>query len=283
MTTSDDLPLGGTEQVLRRAFLRAREHGERALPAGRHAPELGILSIVEAAGPLSQRRLGEILAVNRSMMVKIIDRLEADGLLARERNPADRRNYALRGTDAGRAALAEMTRSAGAGEAALTAGLTPAERTRLVALLRRMAPDLPPSLPTALTGLAGFLLARVHLRVSSGTRDALAGLGLGARQLALLDALAAIQPCPQRRLAEHLGVSGPAIVATVNELEQDGLIARRRNPRDRREQVLTLTDAGHRRRTEAHDRLATAWRDLSAGLTPADLAELRALLSRLAP
>ena len=67
-----------------------------------------MLSTLEAVGPCSQQQLVEALHVNRSMMVKLIDGLEARGLVERRRNPDDRRSYALYPTAAGRAALEAM-------------------------------------------------------------------------------------------------------------------------------------------------------------------------------
>jgi DNA-binding MarR family transcriptional regulator len=107
-----------------------------------------------AAGPpASQQELSERLLVNRTIMVRLVDRLEAAGLVRRDRNPRDRRSYALVLTARGRQVLRPMEGAADRGEARLTVALRPEERRRLNELLRRLLPDLDqasrPHSPTA--------------------------------------------------------------------------------------------------------------------------------------
>lgn len=275
-------PLAGyTGYLLRRAFVRARPYGVRAMPTGRRPQELGVLATVDAVGPVSQRRLGEMLDINRSVMVKLADRLEADGLLERERDPADRRNYALSTTAAGNAAIVEMMAGAIKGEAELTAGLTRPERDRLIELLRRTVPDLVGLVPEELGGNIGYLIVRAHLRLRGEGARLLARLDIAPQHFGMLVTLDDIEPCSQRRLATALGVSGPAVAAVVGDLAERGLISRERNPADRREHLLRLTREGHAKRTAAvaiiegvHDRLA---RKIGA----AEVTELNALLTKI--
>lgn len=58
--------------------------------------------IVETPG-LRQGQLGEVLAIERPNLVKIVDDLTKAGLIARERSQTDRRAYALHPTDKGKA------------------------------------------------------------------------------------------------------------------------------------------------------------------------------------
>jgi DNA-binding MarR family transcriptional regulator len=62
-------------------------------------------------------------------------------LVARERDPDDRRNYAISLTDEGRQLLAELGRVAREHELAITSGLDEQERTQLLTLLRRLAEE----------------------------------------------------------------------------------------------------------------------------------------------
>ncbi|HEY8453061.1 MAG: MarR family transcriptional regulator [Micromonosporaceae bacterium] len=52
--------------------------------------------------PLSQRDLAELLHLDKSSVSRLAADLERDGLLVRERDPADRRLYRLRLTERGR-------------------------------------------------------------------------------------------------------------------------------------------------------------------------------------
>jgi DNA-binding MarR family transcriptional regulator len=74
-------------------------------------------------------------------LVALIDELEDRGLVARDRDPGDRRNYAISLTDEGRQLLAELGRVAGQHELAITAALDDNERAQLLALLRRIAEE----------------------------------------------------------------------------------------------------------------------------------------------
>jgi DNA-binding MarR family transcriptional regulator len=276
---------GYTGYLLRRAFQKATAVGTRVMPPGRQARELAILVAIDGAGDatgLSQRRIGDLLTVNRSIMVKLVDRLEADGLVRRDRDPADRRNYALRTTERGKAMIAEMSRGAARGEAEFTAPLTAAERVRLAELLRRALPSLSTDLPERLTGLVGFLLPRAHMRVRGQVMEGLAPLGVAPQHLGILATLADIEPTSQQRLAAALGVSGPAIVAALAGLERRGLVRRPRNPEDRREHLLGLTPAGRRTLAQALSIVDEAHERLAAQVGKAELDELDGLLARIA-
>jgi DNA-binding MarR family transcriptional regulator len=74
-------------------------------------------------------------------LVALIDELEDRGLVARDRDPDDRRNYAISLTDDGRRLLSKLGRVAGQHEHAITAGLDDEERAQLLAVLRRIAQE----------------------------------------------------------------------------------------------------------------------------------------------
>jgi DNA-binding MarR family transcriptional regulator len=67
-----------------------------------------------------------------------IDRLEERGLVRRTPDPADRRGVLVELTPAGRGAVDQAVERHLANEHRLLAGLTPAERDELAALLRRL-------------------------------------------------------------------------------------------------------------------------------------------------
>jgi DNA-binding MarR family transcriptional regulator len=269
-----------TGYLLTRAFVRARAVGKSVMPPGRHPQEMSILATLRETGPISQRKLGDMLGVNRTIMVKIVDRLETDGLVRRERDPADRRSYALAPTQDGLAALARMHKAAGTGEAEITERLTGDEARRLTELLLGLLPDTVTP-PTDLRERLGYLLAANHVRLLNQAREALAPLGLEPRQFGAMSVLAGVEPCSQQRLAAEMRVTGPAIVGLVDYLYETGRIERARNPDDRRAHVLRLTAKG---RTD----LSAARRiieDIQAGLADrigADgLAELNTLLAKI--
>jgi DNA-binding MarR family transcriptional regulator len=113
---------------------RLRLHGLRP-------PEAGVLNRLARSPGESQRELADALGMHAPRLVALIDDLEARGLVERQRDPRDRRNYAISLTDAGRRALRELSAVAREHERALTATLDDAEREKLASLLRRIAEE----------------------------------------------------------------------------------------------------------------------------------------------
>ena len=69
--------------------------------------EYWILTCVDGE-PMSQRQLSELLLIDASDMVRIIDSLEKHGWVTRERDPDDRRRQIVAATKKGTKALAKL-------------------------------------------------------------------------------------------------------------------------------------------------------------------------------
>jgi DNA-binding MarR family transcriptional regulator len=89
----------------------------------------------------SQQAIGELMGLNPTRMVFLVDELEKHGLVERRRNPADRRSHALYLTDQGREKLREAQEASAGHERQLGASLTDAQRRQLAALLRQVADE----------------------------------------------------------------------------------------------------------------------------------------------
>jgi MarR family transcriptional regulator, lower aerobic nicotinate degradation pathway regulator len=129
-------------------FLLARAGGaairrlNRALAThGLRSRQYTVLTAAAEPPGRSQRDLGELLGVDPSAVVAIVDDLEREGLVRREPHPLDRRTRLIVATDAGRARLRDVADSADEVESALLAGLDADERATLVGLLSRLALD----------------------------------------------------------------------------------------------------------------------------------------------
>lgn len=81
---------------------------------------------------LSQRDLAARLHLEKSTVSRLVADLEAKGLVERDRDPANRRVYRLRLTDAGRAFHTRVSRGYGDKYRVWTAALTPQERAALL-------------------------------------------------------------------------------------------------------------------------------------------------------
>lgn len=57
--------------------------------------EYTILSVVKRNSGITQKRLGETIKVSPPNLATVLDRMEQEGLLARQRNPLDKRSQVL--------------------------------------------------------------------------------------------------------------------------------------------------------------------------------------------
>lgn len=103
--------------------------------------EYVVMTEVQAAPGRSQLAVARAAAVDKSMMVTAVDRLETRGLLLREPQPTDRRIRALSLTDEGQRVLAEATRAVRLAEMQLLAVLPPSRRTALLESLQALAAE----------------------------------------------------------------------------------------------------------------------------------------------
>jgi DNA-binding MarR family transcriptional regulator len=135
--------------------------------------------------------------------------------------------------------------------------------------------------PTPRTGVA-FLLAQLGAHAAGLFAERIAGLDLTPAQAGLLRMLATAPGRSQRELAGDLGMPPSRFVPFADELEERGLIERRRNPDDRRVYALHLTAKGEALLAElaqaglAHERL------LCEALTDEEHDQLLVLLRRMA-
>ena len=194
--------------------------------------------------PQSQQGLARLCGVSGTTMTTVAETLQAEGLVERIRKPADRRSYALTRTPAGRDAVRRWAPDVRELEDHLASSLTPEDVTRLRELLLHLIGDeLDERTPAALTDSLGFLILRAHQRVHRDFLAALAPLDIEPRHVGTLRALRALGPATQGQLARLLDVSPATVVQIVDHLERRGLVARERDPEDRRAYRLRLQPA----------------------------------------
>lgn len=94
-----------------------------------------LLALLHDHGAMGQRELGQTMAVDPSILVTLLNPLEADGLVSRRRDPADRRRHVVTLTSAGRRHLEIAAQAQRATEDAIFAGLDDDQRDQLRGLL----------------------------------------------------------------------------------------------------------------------------------------------------
>lgn len=267
--------------LLRRAVVLSTDCAKACITDDTALREVALLALLAERAPLSQREVGELLHVNRSSMVKLVDTMEVKGLVVRERNSADRRCYALHLTDKGEVARAELLDELSQGDADLTARLTSDERTWLNDTLTTLL-DNPQLTPIAsLSQHSGYLIAQSQRLFRTKALERLAPVGLDPRDFGVLAVLAHQQPCSQNQLAGHLGISPPGALACLEDLEGRGFVRRERSDSDRRVHQVTLTAEGERRLKAAKAAAAELDSELGAMLGARRHEQLIRLLRKL--
>ena len=97
----------------------------------------------------------------------------------------------------------------------------------------------------------GLLLALLGTEAMRRLRDAHTAHDLKPRQFQILGLLHDHGGLAQRELLQTMGVDPSILVTLLNPLEEDGLVARERDPDDRRRHLVTLTRAGKQKLTRA--------------------------------
>src|SRR4051812_43919919 len=135
-------------------------------------------------------------------------------------------------------------------------------------------------IPRAAEGRAALLLVQAGELLLRDADETLAGAGVDGREYAILSILDSDGPGSQQELARLLGKAPAIVVAAVDALEARGLVARTRDPSDRRRSRVTLTTAGTRTLRKADALADDAVAELLAGLDAEALQDLRDLLTR---
>lgn len=142
--------------------------------------------------------------------------------------------------------------------------------------------DLLPRLPEELVGSTAFLLKRLGAAAKEKGMRAYEDSGLSPYHHAILIALDENSHETQGSIADALGYDRGQLVGLLDELEERGLIERRRDPADRRRQSVRMTPAGRKVLDQLRSIALRLEDDLLAPLDPAEQRRLHELLLRLA-
>ena len=127
-----------------------------------------------------------------------------------------------------------------------------------------------------------FLLKRLGLAVKESARQALEETGLHGQHHAVLSLLAEGERPQQGTIADALGYDRSQLVGLLDELEDQGYLERRRDPRDRRCHLVTLTPAGEQALARLREILGSVEDEFLAPLGGEQRETLHRLLLELA-
>ncbi len=122
--------------------LYTRRFEERAHSISLTLPQCKALAYLANHEGVSQKRLAELTEIDPMSLVRILDRMEADGWMQRRSDPEDRRARSLAITEKARALVAHIWNLAVETRGEALAGLSTEERAQLVDLLERVHKNL---------------------------------------------------------------------------------------------------------------------------------------------
>ena len=135
-----------------------------------------------------------------------------------------------------------------------------------------MRPDGPP---------VGLQLAVTAKAVSRAFNAALADAGGSVPIWLVLSSLKSEPRRTQLDLARAVGIEGPTLTRHLDGLEQSGLVARHRDPGDRRAVRVELTDEGERLFAALRKAVIAFNKRLTAGFDDPELIRLQQTMTRL--
>jgi DNA-binding MarR family transcriptional regulator len=135
--------------------------------------------------------------------------------------------------------------------------------------------------PRRLTRLPSWLAGQAAQRASRLVGEALGAEGFRRHHFAVMTALAEDGAASQAELGRRVWLDRSDLHAVLNELESQGLVARKQDERDRRRNLVELTPAGVAMLARLDARVDAAQEAFVAPLTAAERRELLRLLDRL--
>jgi len=142
--------------------------------------------------------------------------------------------------------------------------------------------DMKNRVPEELISSPVFLLKRLGFRAKELHVDAYANAGVHPYHYAVLATLAEGERETQGAIADALDYDRGQLVGILDEMEEQGLVERRRDPEDRRRQVVVVTPAGRKALTKMRSLSKRLDDEFLAPLTPAQREQLQQLLLALA-
>lgn len=127
----------------------------------------------------------------------------------------------------------------------------------------------------------GHFISRVHRGMTRIGDARLKALGFATAQLPVLGALHSGEKRSQTDLARYAKVEQPTMAQLLARMERDGLIMREPDPNDRRSSLISLTPEARARLPAGREVLLQGSRDMTRGLSDAEVETLVRLLERI--
>jgi DNA-binding MarR family transcriptional regulator len=144
------------------------------------------------------------------------------------------------------------------------------------------APRFTERFPKELVSSTVFLLKRLGMTAKEQTIGAFDEAGLHPYHHAILAVLDEGSRETQGAIADALGYDKGQLVGLLDELEDAGLVSRRRDPADRRRQIVQMTPAGRKTLDKLRRVAARVEDEFLSALSEKEREQFHALLLKLA-
>jgi DNA-binding MarR family transcriptional regulator len=139
----------------------------------------------------------------------------------------------------------------------------------------------PPLDQKQLLGLIGYNCRRAYLCILDVFRERMATLALRPVDYSVLVLVRANPEVNQKRLARALSIDPPNMATLLDHLEARKLVVRKRNPEDKRSQLLLLTPQGQKLCETAEAIVTKLEIDATSALTKDERAQLIRLAQKI--
>lgn len=213
-------------------------------------PQYAALVAVAGWAGVDQKTVGEIASLDKSTCAGVVRRLERKELIARRRDPEDARRRILELTDAGLAAIPDLTTRARRVQRTLLKTLSDNDSDDLIRLLRMISgvseiaelqKPQRSAVPTlAMSATPGYLIRRAQ-QVHSSLWSNHFGQELTGPQYAVLVAVADAGTIDQVAIGERASLDSSTVAEMMARLSDSGWIEREPSPEDRRRMMIALS------------------------------------------
>ncbi len=135
--------------------------------------------------------------------------------------------------------------------------------------------------PARLRALPSWLINQAALPANRLVTEGLARAHTRRHHYSLLATLDGVGPASQADLSRRTMIDRSDMVATVNELAEQGMVERTPDPSDRRRNIVTIAPAGRRQLRTLDRLLANVQDELLAPLSARERTQLVGLLTRV--
>lgn len=161
--------------------------------------------------------------------------------------------------------------------------MRPTATSRAASARHQTAPGKPAAggahgIPPGLETVAGFLLNQLAQRIREQTEQALAPLGIRARQVGILLVLRDEGPRSQQALGAALSMDRTTTMQLIDALERQGVVVRQPDAADRRAYLVALTADGRRMVRTIEREVRAVEADVLSGLAADERRDLNRLL-----